>query len=53
MFCSTRSRDRHKQVGVAEYTPTHELPKELAGKLPDARQIETEILRELSAEVEE
>ena len=41
-----------KPVGVAEYTLTHDLPKELAGKLPDAKQIEAEILRELGAEVE-
>ncbi len=41
-----------KPVGVAEYTLTHDLPKELAGKLPDAKQIEAEILRELCAEVE-
>lgn len=39
-------------VGVAEYTLTHDLPKELAGKLPDAQQIEAEILRELGAVVE-
>ncbi|RII27528.1 MAG: hypothetical protein CXR30_15615 [Geobacter sp.] len=41
-----------KPVGVAEYTLTHDLPRELAGKLPDAKQIEAEILRELGAEVE-
>lgn len=39
-----------KPVGVAEYSLTHDLPKELAGKLPDAKQIEAEILRELGAE---
>jgi len=42
-----------KPVGVAEYSLTHDLPKELAGKLPDAKQIEAEILRELGAEDEE
>jgi predicted nuclease of restriction endonuclease-like (RecB) superfamily len=42
-----------KPVGVAEYTLTHDLPEELAGKLPDAKQIEAEILRELGAEVKE
>jgi predicted nuclease of restriction endonuclease-like (RecB) superfamily len=41
-----------KPVGVAEYTLTHDLPKELAGKLPDAKQIEAEILRELGGEGE-
>ena len=42
-----------KPVGVAEYTLTHDLPAELAGKLPDAGQIEAEILRELASEREE
>ncbi len=42
-----------KPMGVAGYSLTHDLPKELAGKLPDAKQIEAEILRELGAEVEE
>jgi predicted nuclease of restriction endonuclease-like (RecB) superfamily len=39
-----------KPMGVAGYSLTHDLPKELAGKLPDAKQIEAEILRELGAE---
>ncbi len=39
-------------MGVAGYSLTHDLPKELAGKLPNAKQIEAEILRELGAEVE-
>ena len=39
-----------KPVGVAGYSLTHDLPRELAGKLPDAKQIEAEILRELGAE---
>ncbi|MFZ3209088.1 MAG: hypothetical protein WA140_09675 [Geobacteraceae bacterium] len=38
---------------MAEYTLTHDLQAELAGKLQDARQIETEILRELGTYVEE
>lgn len=38
-----------KPMGVAGYSLTHDLPKELAGKLPDAKQIEAEILRELGA----
>ena len=46
-------RGINKPVGVAEYTLTHDLPKELAGKLPDAKQIEAEILKELGAGVEE
>lgn len=41
-----------KPMGVAGYSLTHDLPKELAGKLPDAKQIEAEILRELGTEVE-
>lgn len=41
-----------KPMGVAGYSLTHDLPKELAGKLPDAKQIEAEILRELGVEVE-
>lgn len=40
----------NRPVGVAEYTLTNELPKELAGKLPDAKQIEDEILREIGVE---
>ncbi len=36
--------------GGAGYSLTHDLPRELAGKLPDAKQIEAEILRELGAE---
>ncbi len=38
-----------KPVGVAEYTLTHDLPAELAGKLPNAEQIKAEILRELDS----
>lgn len=36
-----------KPVGVAEYILTRELPSELVDKLPAAREIEAEILREL------
>ena len=36
-----------KPVGVAEYKLTKELPIEIADQLPDARQIEQEILKEL------
>ena len=46
-------RSINKPVGVAEYTLTRDLPAELAGKLPNAKQIETEILRELGVYVEE
>lgn len=46
-------RGIEKPMGVAGYSLTHDLPKELAGKLPNAKQIEAEILRELGAEVEE
>ncbi len=45
-------RSINKPVGVAEYTLTHDLPTELAGKLPNASEIEAEILRELGADVE-
>jgi len=36
-----------KPVGVAKYLLTKDLPPEIASKLPDARQIEREIMREL------
>ena len=36
-----------KPVGVAEYKLTKELPEAFADKLPDVRQIEQEILKEL------
>lgn len=45
-------RSINKPVGVAEYTLTKDLPKELAGKLPDAKQIEAEILREIGVDEE-
>jgi predicted nuclease of restriction endonuclease-like (RecB) superfamily len=41
-------RGIHKPVGVAEYRLTKDLPPEMAGKLPDARQIEREVMRELA-----
>lgn len=43
-------RNIHKPVGVAEYSLTRELPANLADKLPDAKEIEAEILRELGEE---
>lgn len=43
-------RSINRPVGVAEYMLTKDLPKELAGKLPDAKQIEDEILREIGVE---
>lgn len=46
-------RGTDKPVGVAEYTLTHDLSKQLAGKLPDSKQIEAEILWELGSEVDE
>lgn len=42
-------RSINRPVGVSEYTLTKYLPQELAGKLPDAKQIEDEILREIEA----
>ena len=36
-----------KPVGVAEYTLTRELPPDFAGKLPEAEELEREIMREL------
>ena len=59
ILCADRSRvdveyalrGIDKPMGVAGYSLTHDLPKELAGKLPNAEQIEAEILRELGAEV--
>ncbi|MBI4848740.1 MAG: DUF1016 domain-containing protein [Nitrospirae bacterium] len=42
-------RNINKPVGVAEYSLTKELPEGLAGKLPDAKEIEQEILKELGA----
>lgn len=46
-------RNINKPVGVAEYRLTRQLPDNLAGNLPDAAQLESEILRELGAEQEE
>lgn len=40
-------RSINRPVGVAEYTLTKDLPTELAGKLPNAKQIEDEILKEI------
>ncbi len=38
-----------KPVGVSEYRLTRELPPELRNKLPDARELENEIRREMGA----
>lgn len=43
-------RSINRPMGVSEYTLTRELPRELAGKLPNAKQIEEEILREIGVE---
>lgn len=37
----------NKPIGVAKYVLTKNLPEKLAGKLPDAKELEKEILREL------
>ena len=42
-------RGIEKPVGVSEYRLTKELPPELRDKLPDARQLETEIRKEMGA----
>ncbi len=44
-------RGINKPVGVAEYKLAKELPAEIADKLPDARQIEQEFLKELRSAV--
>lgn len=43
-------RGVNKPIGVAEYTLTQKLPKELANKLPDPKFLEAEIKRELALE---
>ena len=40
-------RGIHKPVGVAEYRLTTKLPKALAGKIPDAKKLKQEIMKEL------
>jgi predicted nuclease of restriction endonuclease-like (RecB) superfamily len=40
-------RGIQKPIGIAEYNLMNELPKQLAGKLPDARQLRIEIMKEL------
>ncbi len=40
-------RGLNKPVGVSEYSLTRELPSELQNKLPDAKQLEIEIRREM------
>ncbi len=55
IFCAERERIEveyalrgiQKPVGVAEYRLTHNLPKELADKLPDVKRLEKEVLKEL------
>lgn len=37
----------NKPIGVAKYALTKSLPEKLAGKLPDAKELEKEILKEL------
>lgn len=39
-----------KPVGVAEYRLTNKLPRSLAGKLPDAKELKREIMKELKGE---
>lgn len=40
-------RDIQKPIGVAEYRLTTKLPKALAGRIPDAKTLKKEILKEL------
>ncbi len=40
-------RGLNKPVGVSEYLLTRELPPDLQNKLPDAKQLEDEIRREM------
>ena len=42
-------RGTNKPIGVSEYRLTRELPPELRSKLPDARELENEIRREMGA----
>lgn len=57
IFCAERDRIEveyalrgiNKPMGVAEYRLTHDLPKELVDKLPDAKKLEEEVLRELKS----
>lgn len=46
-------RNLNRPVGVSEYTLTTELPREFAGKLPEAREIEAGILREMEGATDE
>jgi len=45
-------RDLNKPIGVSGYRLTNELPKEVADKMPDAKKLEEEILKELNYENE-
>lgn len=57
IFCAERDRIEveyalrgiNKPVGVSEYRLTHDVPKELADKLPDVKKLEKEVLRELKS----
>ena len=40
-------RDIHKPIGVSGYKLSKELPKDLADKLPDPKQLEAEILKKM------
>ena len=40
-----------KPVGVAEYQSTNKLPKSLAGKLPNAKKLKREIMKELKGTI--
>ena len=42
-------RGLEKPVGVSEYLLTRDLPPELQNKLPDPRQLEDEIRKEMGA----
>lgn len=40
-------RDLNKPIGISGYKLSHDLPKEIAGKLSDPQKLEAEILKEL------
>lgn len=45
-------RDITKPIGVAGYSLTKELPKEVAAQIPDTKKLEEEILKEMDCEQE-
>lgn len=55
IFCTQRNhieveyalRGINRPMGVSEYRLTHDLPKELAGKLPTAKDLEAQVLQEM------